>query len=255
MKHNACPSNVCDGEWAFVAPYLPLVTKDSARRTHRLREVFNGLRWLVRAGALWRMMPDDSHRGKPSPNRPSGGRTPGCSKPWSAVCGCCCAWWKGARRGHPAQTMATEWAMIGRNANGEAQCIRPSIPWATCWPCIAPLRMATIGCRWRRCTAPGVPPGKWHLWIKAIPDTDRGQAVADNGIPREGVERPGAKQGFMLPLQWVVEASFGWAARFRGRARIDERWLGTLAGLHVLTYAIAIPTRFVALIVQVPNTP
>jgi transposase len=29
------------------------------QREHSLREVFNGLRWIVRAGAAWRMMPHD----------------------------------------------------------------------------------------------------------------------------------------------------------------------------------------------------
>jgi transposase len=29
------------------------------KRTYPLREVFNGLRWLVRAGAAWRMLPHD----------------------------------------------------------------------------------------------------------------------------------------------------------------------------------------------------
>ena len=77
------------------------------------------------------------------------------------------------------------------------------------------------------------------------------QDAADNGMPREGVKRPGAKQGFvLLPRRWVVECRFGWAARFRRLARDDERWLGTLAGVHVLTYAILMLTRFVALMVQ-----
>ena len=29
------------------------------QREHSLREVFHGLRWLVRAGAAWRLMPHD----------------------------------------------------------------------------------------------------------------------------------------------------------------------------------------------------
>jgi transposase len=40
-------------------PRFTLMTEDAPRRTHRLREVFNGLRWLVRAGSPWRMMPHD----------------------------------------------------------------------------------------------------------------------------------------------------------------------------------------------------
>jgi transposase len=53
------PSDVSDDEWAFVAPYLTLMTEDAPQREHSLREVFNGLRWIVRAGAAWHMMPHD----------------------------------------------------------------------------------------------------------------------------------------------------------------------------------------------------
>src|SRR5687768_12070890 len=53
------PSDVTDEEWAFVAPYLTLMREDAPQRTHELREVFNGLRWMVRAGAGWRLMPHD----------------------------------------------------------------------------------------------------------------------------------------------------------------------------------------------------
>src|SRR5438128_1009168 len=53
------PSDVSDDEWSFVAPYLTLMTEDAPQREHDLREVFNGLRWIVRTGAQWRMMPHD----------------------------------------------------------------------------------------------------------------------------------------------------------------------------------------------------
>ena len=53
------PSDVSDDEWAFVAPYLALMREDAPQREHPLREVFNGLRWIVRAGAPWRMLPND----------------------------------------------------------------------------------------------------------------------------------------------------------------------------------------------------
>jgi len=33
--------------------------EDAPRREHSLRELFNGLRWFVRAGCPWRMMPND----------------------------------------------------------------------------------------------------------------------------------------------------------------------------------------------------
>src|SRR5919197_5163352 len=59
MGRQAYPTDVSDDEWAFVAPYLTLMTENAPQRDHSLREVFNGLRWIVRAGAAWRLMPHD----------------------------------------------------------------------------------------------------------------------------------------------------------------------------------------------------
>jgi transposase len=59
MQRKAYPTDVSDAEWALVAPYLTLMTEEAPQRDYSLREVFNGLRWIVRAGASWRMMPHD----------------------------------------------------------------------------------------------------------------------------------------------------------------------------------------------------
>ncbi len=59
MNRKPYPSDVEDDEWVFVAPYLSLMSEEAPQREHSLREVFNGLRWIVRAGASWRMMPHD----------------------------------------------------------------------------------------------------------------------------------------------------------------------------------------------------
>src|SRR5215468_7765681 len=59
MLRKPYPSDVTDEEWAFVAPYLTLMNEDAPQREHDLREVFNGLRWIVRTGSQWRMMPHD----------------------------------------------------------------------------------------------------------------------------------------------------------------------------------------------------
>lgn len=53
----AYATDVSDDEWVFVAPYLTLVREDAPQRKYELREVFNGLRWIVRAGAPWRLLP------------------------------------------------------------------------------------------------------------------------------------------------------------------------------------------------------
>jgi hypothetical protein len=56
-----------------------------------------------------------------------------------------------------------------------------------------------------------------------------------HGIALEVVKLPHAKRGFVrLPRRWIVERSFGWAARFRRLARDYERLPDTLAGLHSL---------------------
>lgn len=43
------PTDVSDEEWSFAAPYLTLMTKDAPQRRYELREMFNALRWIVRA--------------------------------------------------------------------------------------------------------------------------------------------------------------------------------------------------------------
>src|SRR5260370_37065893 len=51
------PTDVSDDEWARVAPYLLLLPEDALQRRYPVREVFNALRWIVRAGAPWRLLP------------------------------------------------------------------------------------------------------------------------------------------------------------------------------------------------------
>ena len=53
------PSDVSTEEWSLVAPYLLLQREDAGQREHDLREVFNGLRYIVKTGAPWRWMPND----------------------------------------------------------------------------------------------------------------------------------------------------------------------------------------------------
>ena len=59
MPRKPYPTDVSDEEWSFSAPYLTLMDLHAPQREHDLREVFNALRWLVRAGAPWRLLPND----------------------------------------------------------------------------------------------------------------------------------------------------------------------------------------------------
>lgn len=62
MIRKAYPSDVSDDEWALVAPYLALLPETSGQRDHLLREVFNGLRYVVKTGIQWRSMSHDLPR-------------------------------------------------------------------------------------------------------------------------------------------------------------------------------------------------
>ena len=53
------PSDVADEEWALIAPYLVLLREDASQRLYSLRELFNGLRYVIRHGIPWRAMPND----------------------------------------------------------------------------------------------------------------------------------------------------------------------------------------------------
>jgi transposase len=75
--------------------------------------------------------------------------------------------------------------------------------------------------------------------------------AAAHGIRLEVVTLPTAKRGFvLLPRRWVVERRFPWMTRFRRLVRDYERVAATLAGLHFVAFAILLAHRFVALMVQ-----
>jgi transposase len=59
MARQSYPSDVSDEEWALLAPYLTLLPEQAGQRDRSLREVFNGLRYILKTGAPWRWMPDD----------------------------------------------------------------------------------------------------------------------------------------------------------------------------------------------------
>ena len=59
MPRKHYQTDVSDEEWSFAGPYLTLMEEAAPQRRRHLREVFNALRWLVRAGAPWRPLPND----------------------------------------------------------------------------------------------------------------------------------------------------------------------------------------------------
>jgi transposase len=63
--------------------------------------------------------------------------------------------------------------------------------------------------------------------------------AARQGLHLEVIKHSEAKKGFvLLPRRWVVERSFAWAARFRRLTRDYERLASTMAGYHWVAFAM-----------------
>jgi transposase len=247
------PSDVSDEEWAFVAPYLALLREDAPQRNHELREVFNGLRWIVRTGSAWRYMPHDL-------------------PPWEAV-------YQQTRRWLSAgvlEAMVHDLRILLRLSEGRASN-----------PAAAILDSRTLRSTPESGTRAGYDGAKRKKGTKvhAAVDTlghllalhvtpaneqDRqqmgelaqaiqeetgesvelayvdqgysGERTAEeaeaHGMRLEVVKHSEAKRGFvLLPRRWVVERDFAWTSRFRRLAKDYERLPATLAGLHFVAFA------------------
>lgn len=263
MSRKPYPSDVSDDEWTFVAPYLTLMNEDAPQRQHRLREVFNALRWLVRTGAPWRMLPHDL-------------------PPWEAVYQQTQRWLKAG----VFAAIVHDLREILRLAAG-----RKDKPTAAIFDSRTLQSTPESGGRAEYDGAKRRKGSKTHMAVDTLGnllalhvtpanEQDRAQVgqVAEavqevtgetvevafvdqgytgesaaqeaeaHGIRLEVVKLPEAKKGFvLLPRRWVVERSFGWAARFRRLARDYERLPETLAGLHFLAFAILMLKRFIEL--------
>ena len=253
MPRKPYPTDVSDEEWSFAAPYLTLMDPQAPQREHDLREVFNALRWLVRAGAPWRMLPNDL-------------------PPWEAV-------YQQSRRWLDAgcfEAMVSDLRSIIRVAQG-----RQGQPSAMVMDgrtlqssCESGPRAGYDGYKRRRGSkvhmavdtlghllALHVTPanaddraeiGRIAKAIQVetgesvdIAFVDQGYtgekpaaAAAEHGIALEIIRLPQAKRGFvLLPRRWVVERSFAWASRFRRLVKDYERCAQTLADLHLVAFA------------------
>lgn len=53
------PSDLTDAEWAHVAPLIPPAKRGGNKRTVNVREVVNGLLYILSTGCQWRAIPKD----------------------------------------------------------------------------------------------------------------------------------------------------------------------------------------------------
>ena len=57
--HLRYPSDLTDGEWAIIAPFIPPAKSGGRRRTTNMRDVLDALMYLATGGCQWRMLPKD----------------------------------------------------------------------------------------------------------------------------------------------------------------------------------------------------
>jgi transposase len=247
------PSDVTDDEWAFVAPYLTLMKEDAPQREHRLREVFNGLRWFVRAGASWRMMPHDLppwHAVYQQTERwlaagvfeaivhdlrrllrLAAGRDP---EPTAAILD-----------GRTLQSSPESGARAGYDGHKKRKGSKVHLAVDTLGHLLAlhvtpadaqdRAQVATLAAAVQDATGERV---EVAFVDQGYTGDDSAAQAEAHGVRLAAVRRPEAKRGFvLLPRRWVVERSFAWVARFRRLARNCDRLPNTVAGLHFIAFA------------------
>jgi transposase len=268
MERKAYPSDVSNEEWALVAPYLTLMTEDAPQREHPLREVFNGLRYIVRTGAAWRMMPNDLppwytvyqqtqrwlnagvfadmvhdlrrllRRAEGREPEPSAAILDGRTLQSTVESGSRAGWdghkhKRGSKVHLAVDTLGYLLTLLVTPANEQERA-----------------QVAQLTEQIQQVTGESV---QIAFVDQGYTGEDAAQAAAEHGIDLLVVKLPEAKRGFvLLPKRWVVERSFAWSARFRRLARDYERLPQTLAGLHFVAFAMLMALRFVHLLTQSP---
>ena len=59
MNRKSYPSDLSDAQWEELAPLIPLAKPGGHPRTVDMREIINGILYVLRSGCTWRMMPHD----------------------------------------------------------------------------------------------------------------------------------------------------------------------------------------------------
>lgn len=247
------PSDVSDEEWAFCAPYLTLMKEDAPQREHSLRSLFNGLRWFIRAGCPWRMMPNDLPPWPAVQQQTQRWLRAGCFEAMTADLRTMLRW-ADRRHGEPTavildsrtlQSTPESGARAGFDGHKKRKGSKVHAAVDTLGHLLA-LKVTAANAQDR---------AQVSALAQAVQEVtgqnvelayvDQGytgeQPAADaaaHGMKLEVVKHHEAKHGFvLLPRRWVVERSFAWAARFRRLARDYERLATTLAGYHWLAFA------------------
>jgi putative transposase len=59
MNRKPYPSDLTDAQWEELAPLIPPAKPGGHHRTVDMREIINGILYVLRSGCTWRMIPHD----------------------------------------------------------------------------------------------------------------------------------------------------------------------------------------------------
>jgi len=59
MRRTAYPSDLTDPQWEVISPLIPPAKPGGRPRKVDMREILNGIFYLLRSGCAWRMLPHD----------------------------------------------------------------------------------------------------------------------------------------------------------------------------------------------------
>lgn len=252
-KRRPYPSDVSDEEWSFAAPYLTLMDQDAPQRRYELRELFNALRWLARAGPHGACCRQTFRPGRRCTSRRNAGCERGVSKPWFRICVRCCAWHRdgkvspvrsfstGVRCSRPARAVRARYDGYKRKRESKVHMAVDTLGHLLAVH-ITPANeqeRAQVQALAREVQLVTGQTVKLAFADQGYTGEEPAQAAREEGIELQVIKLPEAKNGFvLLPRRWVVERSFGWLNRFRRLARDYERLPETLAGLHFVVFAM-----------------
>jgi len=262
------PSDVSDDEWAFVAPYLSLMVEDATQRHHPVREVYNALRWIVRTGAQWRMLPTNFPPWAAVYQQTQRWIAAGCFEEMTHDLRALVRWTEGRADdptavildGRTVQSTPESGGHSGYDGYKRRKGSKVHIAVDTLGHLLAvhvtpanEQERAQVGVL---AEAVQAATGE-HVELAFVDDGYTGQAAANaaeaHGIALEVVKLSEAKHGFvLLPRRWVVERSFAWLARFRRLARDYERLPETVRGLHFIAFACLMVHRYVTIVLNSP---
>lgn len=248
------PSDVSDDEWAFVAPYLTLMTEQAPQRKHHLRDIFDGLRWLVRAGAPWRLLPHDLPPWEAVYQQTQRWLQAGCFEAivqelrtvLRTAQGRACQPTAAIFDGRTLQSSCESGPRAGYDGHKRRNGSKVHLAVDTLGHLLALVvtpaneqeraQVATLAKTVQEVTEQNI---EVAFVDQGYTGDEPAEAAQQQGIRLEVVKLDEAKRGFvLLPRRWVVERSFAWIARFRRLARDYERLPETLAGLHFVVFAI-----------------